>query len=280
MRPLGPETLRNSTSGLPMRPNRILAVFLRQLFLYRRSFTRLLDVFYWPTVDLILWGFITLYLERESQAVPHYVSFFLGGLILWNILLRAQQGLSVSFLEDIWARNLLNLFASPLKISEYLLGLVLVSVVKVLLASVVMTALAALLFDFHLLSLGGPLFLFVLNLCALGWAIGLVTMAGILRFGQEAEILAWALSLLFLPVSAVFYPVEVLPSFLQKVAALVPSSYVFEGMRALLLKGVLKGETLLKASFLNLLYLLASYLLFMKVYRGALHRGSIPKIGE
>ena len=263
-----------------MNPRRVFAVLLRQIYLYRRSFTRILDVFYWPTVDLLLWGFVTLYLEKAGAEMPHYVSFFLGGLILWNILLRAQQGISVSFLEDIWARNLLNLFVSPLTISEYLLGLVLVSVVKVLIAFLVMGALAAFFFDFHVLLLGGSLLPFVLNLCALGWAIGLVTMAAILRFGQEAEILAWALAFLFLPVSAVFYPVEVLPPFLQKLATWVPSSYVFEGMRQVILEGSLKLGPLLKASLLNMAYLGGSYLIFLRVYHGALLRGTIPKIGE
>ncbi len=263
-----------------MKVRRIWAVLLRQLYLYRRSFTRILDVFYWPTVDLILWGFITLYLEEANRNLPHYVSFFLGGLILWNILLRAQQGVSVSFLEDIWARNLLNLFVSPLKISEYLLGLVLVSLIKVALAFLVMSLLAASLFGFSVLKMGGWLFLFTLNLCALGWAIGLITMAAILRFGQEAEILAWALALLFLPVSAVFYPVKILPPLLQKLAAFVPASYVFEGMRGVLLNHTFEMGFLFKAAGLNLLYLGFSYFLFLKVYEGALVRGTIPKIGE
>ncbi len=263
-----------------MNPRRVFAVLLRQLYLYRRSFTRVLDVFYWPTVDLLLWGFVTLYLEKAATEMPHYVSFFLGGLILWNILLRAQQGLSVSFLEDIWARNLLNLFVSPLTILEYLAGLVLVSIVKVVIAFLVMGTLAALCFGFHIFILGSSLLPFILNLCALGWAIGLVTMASILRFGQEAEILAWALALLFLPISAVFYPVEVLPEALQMLASWVPSSYVFEGMRKIILEGIFEPGPLFKASFLNLLYLIGSYLLFIKVYRQALQRGTIPKIGE
>ncbi len=263
-----------------MSRRRIWGVFLRQLYLYRRSLTRVLDVFYWPTVDLLLWGFITLYLERAGQKMPHYVSFFLGGLILWNILLRAQQGLSVSFLEDVWARNLVNLFVSPLSVGEYLAGLLLVSVFKVVLALFLMSFLAALFFGFKILLLGFWLVPMVLNLCALGWAIGLVTMAAILRFGQEAEILAWALAFLFLPVSAVFYPVSVLPPWLQAVADFVPSAHVFEGMRALLLKGEVKLSFLMKATGLNLIYLLGSYFLFRRVYQEALRRGTIPKIGE
>ncbi len=263
-----------------MSARRIWAIFLRQLYLYRRSLTRLLDVFYWPTVDLLLWGFITLYLERVGQKMPHYVSFFLGGLILWNILLRAQQGLSVSFLEDVWARNLVNLFVSPLTIREYLLGLLLVSVFKVSLALFLMSFLAASIFGFRILLLGLWLIPMVLNLCALGWSIGLITMAAILRFGQEAEILAWALAFLFLPVSAVFYPVSVLPPWLESIAHLVPSSYVFESMRAILLEGEIRSSLLLEATGLNLLYLLGSYLLFEKVHQEALRRGTIPKIGE
>ncbi len=263
-----------------MNLRRVFAIFLRQLYLYRRSFTRILDVFYWPTVDLLLWGFVTLYLEKAGAQMPQYVSFFLGGLILWNILLRAQQGLSVSFLEDIWARNLLNLFVSPLTLNEYLAGLVLVSIVKVVIAFVVMTTLAALFFGFKIFVLGTSLLPFILNLCALGWAIGLVTMAAILRFGQEAEILAWALSFLFLPVSAVFYPVDVLPEMLQKIAAWVPSSYIFEGMRKVLLVKAFEKTLLLKASLLNLAYFFGSYFLFLDTYRDALKRGTIPKIGE
>ncbi|WP_022852727.1 ABC transporter permease [Thermodesulfatator atlanticus] len=263
-----------------MNPRRIYAVVLRQIFLYRRSFTRVLDVFYWPTVDLLLWGFITLYLERESQGINPYASFFLGGLILWNILLRAQQGISVSFLEDIWARNLINLFVSPLKVSEYLAGLLCISIIKVSLAFLVMAGIAGACFGFAIFKMGLWLLFFVLNLCAMGWAIGLVTMACILRFGQEAEILAWALSFLFLPVSAVFYPVEVLPHFLQKIAAFVPAAYVFEGMRAVILKQELSISLLEKAFLLNACYLALGLAIFYRVYKVSLARGSIPKIGE
>ncbi|AEH45238.1 ABC-2 type transporter [Thermodesulfatator indicus DSM 15286] len=263
-----------------MSPRRIYAVILRQLFLYRRSFTRVLDVFYWPTVDLLLWGFITVYLAKAGTTLPPYASFFLGGLILWNILLRAQQGVSVSFLEDIWARNLINLFVSPLKISEYLAALLCISLIKVCLAFAVLSLLASLCFGFGVFKMGFWLLLFILNLCAMGWAIGWVTMSAILWFGQEAEILAWALAFLFLPVSGVFYPVEVLPDTLRLIALFVPASYVFEGMREVLLKQTLHISLLYKAFGLNMVYLTGSLFLFLKVYRKALIKGTIPKIGE
>ncbi|RME69686.1 MAG: ABC transporter permease, partial [Nitrospirae bacterium] len=220
-----------------MKPMRIWAVFLRQVYLYKRSFTRLLEVFYWPTVDILLWGFVSLYLQGASRNVPKFVTFFLGALILWDILFRAQQGITVSFLEDMWSRNLTNLFCSPLKMPEYIAGLVIVSVLKVCISFTVMSALAGVFYSFNIFVLGLKLIPLVLCLVAMGWAIGIATMGLILRFGQEAEVLAWAVAFLFLPVSAVFYPVKVLPPFLQKVAFFVPASHVFEAMREVISKG-------------------------------------------
>ncbi len=263
-----------------MKVRRIWAIVLRQFYLYRRSPSRILDLFYWPTVDLLLWGFVTIYLESSTARLPEFVSFFLGALILWNILLRAQQGISVSFLEDVWARNLVNLLVSPLSIVEYITALVVVSIIKVVIAFGLMSLLAALCYTFNILKLGLIILPLVLNLVALGWAIGLLTMGLILRFGQEAEILAWALAFLFMPVSAVFYPVEVLPSLLRKIALFVPSAHAFEGMRQVIIQKGMPVAHLLWATGLNLVYLLVSGLVFYRAYKFALEKGVIPKIGE
>ena len=263
-----------------MNPRRVAAVLLRQVYLYRRSFPRLLEVFYWPTVDILLWGFVSLYLQRSQQGLAEFVAFFLGALILWDVLFRAQQGISVSFLEDLWARNLINIFASPLRAGEYMAGLLLISIVKVVIAFLVMSALAGLFYSYSIFSLGASLLPLVLNLVAMGWAIGVLTTALILRFGQEAEVLAWALAFLFMPFSAVFYPVETLPPALQAVARFIPSAHAFEGMRAVLATGAFPTERLLWASALNALYLGASLVLFARIFRYALKRGIIPKIGE
>ncbi len=253
---------------------------MRQLYLYRRSFPRALEVFYWPTLDILLWGFVTVYLQKSTTGLPKFVAFFLGALILWDILFRAQQGITVSFLEDMWARNLVNIFVSPLRISEYLSGLLMVSLLKVIVSFVVMSALAGMFYSFSIFRLGMALLPLVVNLVVMGWAVGIVTMGLILRFGQEAEVLAWAVAFLFMPVSAVFYPVEVLPPLLKKVAFFVPSSHVFEGMRALIEGKGFPLLELVKASGLNTVYLVLSVVIFILIYRDALKRGVLPKIGE
>lgn len=263
-----------------MNYKRIGAVVLRQAFLYRRSFTRMLEVFYWPAIDILLWGFITIYLSRTSKGLPAFVSFFLGALILWDILFRAQQGISLSFLEDVWARNLVNVFISPLTISEYLLGLIFVSILKVFIAFFMMSLIAGILYSFNIFKLGMCLLPLTINLVAMGWSIGIITVSLILRFGQEAEILAWALSFLFMPFSAVFYPVETLPSSLRLISIIIPSSYSFEAMRMVIAGSSFPLEHMLIAAVLNVIYILISIVIFYKSWRGALVRGMIPKIGE
>lgn len=261
-------------------PERIYAIILRHLYLLKHSFSRWVDLIYWPTVDLLLWGFITLYLHRSGHGDLDLPSLFLGALIFWNILSRAQQGLAVGFLEDIWARNLLHLFVSPLSILEYILGLILYSLLKALIASVVMGILSVYLFKFNFLTQGVGIFYLTLGLLIFAWSVGLLTMAFILYFGQEAEILAWALSLLFLPFSAVFYPVSALPEVFQKIASFVPPSYFFETFRNLILKNELQWNLLYKGYILNLIYIFISCLSFVFAFNRAKKEGKLVKIGE
>ncbi len=263
-----------------MKLHRVSAVFLRQTYLYKRSLPRLMEILYWPLLDLVLWGFISVYLARFQEGLPNFVAFFLGALILWDILHRSQLGISVSFLEDIWARNFLNLFVSPLKPSEYILALMLVSAFKIVLAGAVMALLAWVFYSFNIFLIGVSLIPFVLSLVALGWAIGVFTTALILRFGQQAEILAWGVAMLFQPMSAVFYPVSVLPPFLQALARGVPSSYVFEGMREVITNGGFPVHKLLWAAGLNVLYLAAAFVVFYRVFRTVKKKGLLARIGE
>ena len=239
-----------------------------------------MEVFYWPLLDLLVWGFITVYLVQYRQNLPGFVTFFIGALILWDILFRSQQGISVSFLEDVWAKNLLNLFASPLSYAEYLFALMLVSVVKLITVATIMTVLAWIIYSFNLFLIGVSLVPFVLNLIVMGWAIGILTTALILRFGQEAEVLAWALGFLFMPVSAVFYPVSVLPQFLQAVAQFVPASHVFEGMRGVISSGGFPLNELLWSSGLNIVYIVGAFLFFRWNFSLVKRKGLLVRIGE
>jgi ABC-2 type transport system permease protein len=239
-----------------------------------------MEVFYWPLLNLLVWGFMTVYLARYRQNLPGFVTFFIGALILWDILFRSQTGISVAFLEDVWAKNFLNLFASPLKPTEYLTALMMLSAAKIVTISTAMTLLAWLVYSFNIFILGMSLVPFVLNLIIMGWAIGIFTIALILRFGQEAEVLAWALGFLFMPVSAVFYPVDVLPPFLRFVARGVPSSYVFEGMREVILNGHVPAQELIWAFVLNGFYILGALCFFRWNFRAVKNKGLLVRIGE
>ncbi len=239
-----------------------------------------MEVVYWPLLDLLVWGFITVYLAQYRENLPGFITFFIGALILWDILFRSHQGISVSFLEDVWAKNLLNLFASPLSYSEYIFALMLVSVVKLVTVATIMAALAWILYSFNIFLIGVSLIPFVLNLVIMGWAIGIITTALILRFGQEAEVLAWALGFLFMPVSAVFYPVSVLPLFLKTLARFVPASHVFEGMRGVISSGVFPLEELLWSSGLNAVYILGAFLFFRWNFIVVKRKGLLVRIGE
>lgn len=239
-----------------------------------------MEIFYWPLLDLLVWGFITVYLARFRQNLPGFVTFFLGALILWDILFRSHQGISVSFLEDLWAKNLLNLFASPLTPAEYIVSLMLVGIFKLVMTATVMTLLAWVFYSFNIFLLGVSLVPFVLNLILMGWTIGILTTALILRFGQEAEVLAWALGFLFMPISAVFYPVSVLPPFLQTLARFIPAAYVFEGMRGVIQTGMFSLEDFLKAFGLNAGYLVLAFLFFQANFKAIKRKGLLVRLGE
>ncbi len=213
---------------------RIVALLLRQLFLYRRSMIRSLEIIYWPVLDLLVWGFLSVYVARLRGGAGVAVAFLIGGMILWDIFFRVQQAISVSFLEDVWTRNLVNVFVSPISTVEFLLATMLLGVMKIVVIGFLLAALALALYAFNIFQYGLGLLPFVLNLILAAWGMGIITTALILRFGQGAEALAWALAFLFQPFSAVFYPVAVLPPALQAAAWILPTTHAFEGMRAVL----------------------------------------------
>ena len=262
-----------------MKLYRVMAFTTRHLYLYKRSLPRLMEIFYWPFLDLVLWGFVTIYLVQFKGQLPNFVAFFLGALILWDILFRSQQGISVSFLEDMWARNILNIFVTPISPMEYIVALMLVSIVKLAAASVVMVLLAWLFYSFNIFLIGVSLIPLIANLVIMGWTVGIVTTALILRFGQEAEVLAWAVAFLFQPVSAVFYPVSVLPHFLQIIAGVIPSSYVFEGMRRVITSNDFPVSELIWAAGLNGIYLLLALIFFHQNFDIVKKKGLLVKAG-
>jgi ABC-2 type transport system permease protein len=264
-----------------MKLYRITALVTRHLYTYKHSPMRLVEMIYWPLLDLLVWGFLSVYLQKAGgTAVPGFVAFFVGALILWDLLFRAQQGVAIGYLEEVWSRNLLNLFISPLSVWEYLLSLIAVSFIKLTFSVTMMALLALWIYGFNLLSLGWVLIPFVANLMIMGWAVGIFTTALVLRFGQSAESLAWVLAFLFQPISAVFYPVAVLPPVLQAFARGVPAAYVFEGMRAVIAGQGFPASDLAWAFGLNVVYLVVAMGVFAWVFQIVRQRGLLGKVGE
>ena len=217
-----------------MRAGRVLAIVLRQLYLMRGSPARVLPLFAWVAIDIVLWGFITRYLNSVAGARIDFVPALLGAVLLWDFFSRVMQGVSTTFLEDVWSRNFLNLFATPLSISEYVAGLVISSILTSLIGLAVMLVLASTAFGLSFLSYGLLLIPFLLVLFLFGIALGIFASAVVLRLGPASEWFVWPVPALISPFAGVFYPLATLPTWMQGLAHLLPPSYVFEGMRAIL----------------------------------------------
>ena len=259
---------------------RISALLLRYLLLYRQSWTRVMEIFFWPVMDLLVWGFLTAYLLKVGAGnVPSMITFLIGAMIFWDLLYRAQQGVTISFLEDVWARNLLNIFVAPVTIVEFLSATFVLGIIKVLVNGLVLAVLAWALYAFNIFQLGFTLIPFVISLMLMGWAMGMVTVALIMRWGHAAEALAWGIPFLVQPLSAVFYPVDVLPVWLQWFAWTLPSTYVFEGMREVLRTGVTPWTMLWMSLGLNVVYLAGTSWLFARIFRVVRVNGLLAKLG-
>ena len=255
---------------------RISAIVMRFFFLYRRSVARVMEIFFWPVMNLLVWGFVTSYLKE--LALPKTVLFLLGAVILWDVLYRSQQGITLAITEEFWVKNIINIFISPISIGEFLAAICIVGLIKSVVTTMVLGFLAFFFYRFNLLSAGPGLVLFLGNLLLFGWAVGLFTMALIFRYGRAAEALIWGVPFLIQPFSAVFYPVSVLPAWLQKVAYLLPSTYVFEGMRQVLATGIVDMAKLGISFGLNLVYLLLGSLYFSWMLRKVREMGYLSRL--
>lgn len=261
-----------------MKFHRVKAVTLHYWHHSKRSLPRIMDVFYWPTVDLVLWGFITLFLNKTRLAEPGAVSFLLGAIIFWMIFRRSQQDITISFLEDIWSRNVINLFVSPLKLSEYLAAGMIVAFIKSIFVVGFMSLLALVFYHFSIISFGFSLIPFIALLLLFGWVVGIFASALIFRFGTDSQIIAFSLAALLQPVSAVFYPLSVLPKFLQKIAWALPTSHIFEGMREVLSGSGLPVKRLALAGGLTVFYFLLASAFYLWTFGRVRKLGLISKI--
>ena len=259
---------------------RIAAMMLRYWYLLRSSWPRLLDLVYWPTVQMVTWGFLQFYIASNAGFFARAGGTFIGAVLLWDILFRGQLGFSISFLEEMWSRNIGNLMMSPLRPFEFMTALMVMSVVRLSIGAVPVTFLAIAFFGFNLYGLGFALVAFFLNLMLTSWAIGIFVSGLILRNGMGAENLAWSIMFLFMPLTCVYYPVTTLPLWLQHVAWLLPPTYVFEGMRALVIDKVFRPDLMIDALALNVVLFAAGAFAFAKLLQSARRQGSLLQTGE
>jgi len=261
-------------------PHRIWAMVLRYWYLLSSSWPRLLELIYWPALQIITWGFLQRYISANAGFFAQAGGTLVGAVILWDILFRGQLGFSISFLEEMWARNLGNLMMSPLKPIEFLISLMVMSLIRLAIGVIPMTLLAIAFFDFNLYGVGWPLIAFFCNLIFTSWSIGIFVSGLVLRNGLGAESIVWTLMFGVMPLACVYYPVTVLPHWLQVVAWALPPTYVFEGMRALLIDHVFRTDLMFQSLLINAVLFAASFAVFLALLRSARRHGSLIQGGE
>ncbi len=261
--------------------NRILALLIRYKNISFGSFPRLLSIFYWPTVQILFWGYFTnFFMSNGSFGIWSALNIILSAVVLWDVLFRGQLGLTMSFFEELWSRNLPNLFITPLKDIEMVYGLIVTSLVRTLIGITPAVFFANYFFNFHLFELGLYLIFLFLNLIIFGWSIGFIVSGLVLRYGQAFEELAWAIIFIILPFSCVYYPLDSLPNIIQDISLFLPTVHIFETMRLILIENKIVLHNVFIIIFLNIFYLMLSILFFLKMIFIARKRGLLFNQGE
>ena len=263
-----------------MNTNKIFALSLRHIYLIKGSFPRILDLIYWPTIQIFLWGFISKFFTLSSSYYENTIGIILSAAILYDFLFRSSISYNMMFLEEIWSRNFTNLFIAPIKLSEIIAALTFTAIFRTLVGLVPASIIAIPLFGVSIFKLGTPLIFLLITLYIFGVTLGLLVTAGLLRFGPSFENIAWA-SLFFLaPLGCIYYPVEILPEWLQIIAKLLPLVHIFEEMRNILIYDTINYYQILKATLISFVYFILGIIVFYWSYDGAKNRGTLMNMGE
>ena len=263
-----------------MNLNKIFALSLRHVYLIKGSFPRILDLIYWPTIQIFLWGFISKFFTLNSSYFENTVGIILSAAILYDFLFRSSISYNMMFLEEIWSRNFTNLFIAPIKISEIIAALTFTAIFRTLIGLVPAALLAIPLFGVSIFKIGIPLIFLLITLYIFGVTLGLLVTAGLVRFGPSFENIAWA-SLFFLaPLGCIYYPIEILPDWLQIIAKLLPLVHIFEEMRNVLIHDIINYYQILKAIVISFIYFVFGIVVFYLSYEGAKNRGTLINMGE
>jgi ABC-2 type transport system permease protein len=260
--------------------NKIYALSLRHIYLIKGSFPRILDLIYWPTIQIFLWGFISKFFTLSSTYYENTVGVILSAAILYDFLFRSSISYNMMFLEEIWSRNFTNLFIAPIKISEIIAALTFTAIFRTLIGLVPAALLAIPFFGVSILKIGTPLIFLLITLYIFGVTLGLLVTSGLIRFGPSFENIAWA-SLFFLaPLGCIYYPIEILPNWLQFIAKLLPLVHIFEEMRNILINDIVNYYQILKAILISFVYFVLGIVIFYLSYNGAKNRGTLINMGE
>ncbi len=260
--------------------NKIFALSLRHVYLIKGSFPRILDLIYWPTIQIFLWGFISKFFTLNSSYFENTVGIILSAAILYDFLFRSSISYNMMFLEEIWSRNFTNLFIAPIKISEIITALTITAIFRTLIGLIPAALLAIPLFGVSIFKIGIPLILLLITLYIFGVTLGLLVTSGLIRFGPSFENIAWA-SLFFLaPLGCIYYPIDILPEWLRIIAKLLPLVHIFEEMRNILIHDILNYYQIFKAIIISLIYFIFGIVIFYLSYEGAKNRGTLINMGE
>ncbi len=261
-----------------MKLHRINGLMMRHLYLYKRSVPRLMDIFYWPVMELLLWGFISAFIDKLNIGGFNAVTVLIGAVIFWDLMSQSQRAVSVAFLEEVWERNFLNIFVTPLKVSEFLASTFVLASVRIVLVGGVMSIIAFFFYHFNLFTFGFTLIPFMANLLVFGSVLGIFTTAIILRYGTSAQVLAFGFLMLLQPFTAVFYPVSALPASLQWLSYAMPSTYVFEGMRGVIATGEFSYPLFWGAVGTNIIYAIIITWFFYRMFAYVKRNGKLLKL--
>jgi ABC-2 type transport system permease protein len=263
-----------------MKWSKIFALSLRHIYLIKGSFPRILDLIYWPTIQIFLWGFISKFFTMSSSFYENAVGVILSAAILYDFLFRSSISYNMMFLEEIWSRNFTNLFIAPIKLSEIIAALTFTAIFRTLIGLIPAALIAIPLFGVSIFKIGAPLVFLLLVLYIFGITLGLLVTSGLLRFGPSFENIAWA-SLFFLaPLGCIYYPLEILPTWLQVIAKLLPLVHIFEEMRNILIYDTINYYQILKATLISFIYFVIGIIVFYWSYSGAKDRGTLINMGE
>ena len=263
-----------------MKFHRMYALSLRHIYLIKSSFPRILDLIYWPTIQIVLWGFISKFFTLHSDFYNHTTGIILSCAILYDFLFRSSISFNMLFLEEIWSRNFTNLFVAPLKVSEIIIALTATALLRTLIGIVPAVLIATPFFGISLFSLGPTLILLFLSLYLFGITLGLLVTAGLLRYGPAFENIAWSSLFLLAPLGCVYYPLSILPDWLQMLAKGLPLVYIFEEARSILINNTVNYSNITSALALNLVYFTSAVVIFYLAFSGARNKGTLINVGE